>query len=252
MLNNKNFLKLYFDTIARDCGVTKNPFEGIISKGLNKESWRELNETEVDKLLAYPKGEVWVLMNLGIYTGMRLKDAALLKWSDVDLKQDKIIFIPWKTAKNQKVVHVPILPKLKKSLLWVKKQKLDDELVLPEMAASYHKSRTNLSALVKRIFVDLKITKGKVGFHSLRHTFVSTCAKAGVPMSVVQAIVGHGSPAMTRHYTHIDVESARKWLGGEKEEGSTLDIDKLFKLIDGMNAKNWSDTKNQLLKLKLD
>ena len=27
----------------------------------------------------------------------------------------------------------------------------------------------------------------KYGFHSLRHTFISWCAKAGVPLSIVQA-----------------------------------------------------------------
>ena len=246
----KNFLKLYFETVSRDCAITKNPFDGIISKSLNKESWRELNQKEVDKLLAYPKGEVWVLMNLGIYTGMRLKDAALLRWSDVDIKQGKIIFVPWKTAKKEKVVHVPILTELKKVLQWVKKQKLNDDLVLPELAASYHKSRTNLSSLVKRIFKDLKITKGKVGYHSLRHTFVSNCAKAGVPLSIVQAIVGHGSPAMTRHYTHIDVESARKWLDKDVEKKTNVDIDEVFDLIESIDESNWQTVKQKLMSLK--
>src|SRR5262249_4502530 len=44
----------------------------------------------------------------------------------------------------------------------------------------------------------------KVGFHSLRHSFVSLCAKARAPQHVVQQLVGHGSPAMTEHYTHLD------------------------------------------------
>lgn len=47
------------------------------------------------------------------------------------------------------------------------------------------------------------------GFHSLRHTFVSLCAAGGVPQSVVQSLVGHGSPAMTQHYTHIGLETAQ-------------------------------------------
>ena len=43
----------------------------------------------------------------------------------------------------------------------------------------------------------------EVGFHSLRHSFVSRCRQANAPLSVVEAIVGHSSPAMTRHYTHV-------------------------------------------------
>ncbi len=50
----------------------------------------------------------------------------------------------------------------------------------------------------------------EVGFHSLRHTFVSLQAERGTPQSTVQAIVGHGSPAMTQHYTHITNEAAQQ------------------------------------------
>jgi hypothetical protein len=49
----------------------------------------------------------------------------------------------------------------------------------------------------------------EVGFHSLRHTFVSLCRQSGAPLAVVEAIVGHASPAMTRHYTHIGEAAAR-------------------------------------------
>ena len=48
-----------------------------------------------------------------------------------------------------------------------------------------------------------------VGFHSLRHTFVSISANAGVPLVVVQAIVGHSNPAMTQHYYHKDENALR-------------------------------------------
>ena len=54
----------------------------------------------------------------------------------------------------------------------------------------------------KRALVD-------VGFHSLRHTFVSLCRAANTPLSVVESIVGHSSPAMTRHYTHTGEDAAR-------------------------------------------
>ena len=47
-------------------------------------------------------------------------------------------------------------------------------------------------------------------FHSLRHTFVSLAANAGVPLPVVQSIVGHSSTAMTRHYYHENEEILRQ------------------------------------------
>ena len=46
-------------------------------------------------------------------------------------------------------------------------------------------------------------------FHSIRHTFVSLSANAGVPLPVVQSIVGHCSTAMTRHYYHENLDALR-------------------------------------------
>lgn len=37
----------------------------------------------------------------------------------------------------------------------------------------------------------------------MRHTFITDGAEAGVPLQVMQALVGHMTPEMTRHYTHI-------------------------------------------------
>lgn len=67
-------------------------------------------------------------------------------------------------------------------------------------------------------------------FHSLRHTFVSISANAGVPLPVVQSIVGHCSTAMTQHYYHESENALRQTveaipaIGGweEREEGNSL------------------------------
>ena len=246
----KNFLKLYFNTVGNKCGVHHNPFREITTQRQKKESWRELTESETQKLKDLPRSEDWAILNIGIYTGMRMKDAAMLKWVDVNLVNEKIIFTPSKTAKSEKVVHLPILSKLKEVLLWAQGRKLSGQYVLPGMAEKYIRGRDYLSRYIRSIFDAQEITEGKIGFHSLRHTFVSECAKSGVPLSIVQSIVGHGSPAMTRHYTHIDVESARKWLEPDTESSSQPDIDKVFALAESMNKSNWQEVKKEILALK--
>jgi integrase len=40
-------------------------------------------------------------------------------------------------------------------------------------------------------------------FHDLRHSYVTRCAEAGIPLPVVQAQVGHVGIAMVEHYTHV-------------------------------------------------
>ena len=49
----------------------------------------------------------------------------------------------------------------------------------------------------------------RFGFHSLRHSYVSLSAAAGVPVHVVQSVVGHGSPEMTRRYLHHEIEGLK-------------------------------------------
>jgi len=42
-----------------------------------------------------------------------------------------------------------------------------------------------------------------VRFHDLRHTAVTTMAEAGLPDATIMAQVGHVSPDMMKHYSHI-------------------------------------------------
>jgi integrase len=47
-------------------------------------------------------------------------------------------------------------------------------------------------------------------FHDLRHTFITLMAERGVPLPVVQSMVGHMSARMTQYYTHISSNAARQ------------------------------------------
>ena len=48
------------------------------------------------------------------------------------------------------------------------------------------------------------------GFHSLRHSFASFCAEAGVPKAVLLSILGTDSEIADKYYTHVGDESQRK------------------------------------------
>ena len=104
----------------------------------------------------------------------------------------------------------------------------------------------------------------EVGFHSLRHTFVSLCREANAPLAVVEAIVGHSNPAMTRHYTHVGDLAASQAIAalpaitGEVEEmpaedkGQTELSDrdrKLESILRASTKKTWDEDRSQLLTL---
>jgi integrase len=47
-------------------------------------------------------------------------------------------------------------------------------------------------------------------FHDLRHTFVTQMVERGVPLGVIQSMVGHMSARMVNHYTHVSSGATRK------------------------------------------
>ena len=167
----------------------------------------------------------YTLFLIGIYTGLRLGDCCKLDWSSVNLEQDVIQLIPSKTRRHAHghPVTIPIHPVLRAALV---EQKAYDSKgvtgpVLPEIAEGYRRSRWWVSHEIAKIFKAANIEMSvklegrrtrtpEATFHSLRHTFVSLAANAGVPLHIVQSIVGHESTAMTRHYYHESAEALKQ------------------------------------------
>ena len=211
-----NLLTLVFRVLKNKARLTGNPWEDIQRKRITAQGRRELTIDELRNVCQSATGELRVLLALGLYSGLRLGDCATLRWAEVDLPRNMIRRIPNKTARrNPKPVIVPIHPVLKEMLeTTVPEQRA--EYVSPEIAALYMRRSDMVTDMVQRHFIACKIKphkpgtggKGKravveVGFHSLRHTFVSLCRESNAPLAVVESIVGHSSPAMTRHYTHV-------------------------------------------------
>jgi integrase len=48
-----------------------------------------------------------------------------------------------------------------------------------------------------------------LSFHSLRHSFNSAMANAGVPVEIRQKLTGHASAEMNAIYTHHELEPLR-------------------------------------------
>jgi integrase len=49
-----------------------------------------------------------------------------------------------------------------------------------------------------------------LGFHNLRHTFVTQIKMAGAQDSVARELAGHSSNLISSHYTHLPVETLEK------------------------------------------
>ena len=176
---------------------------------------------------ARPTSEWHLLFLIGIYTGLRLGDCCRLGWSNVNITQGIIQLIPKKTRRHAhgRPVTIPIHQTLGAALLEAQSpipnsQSLSGP-VLPTIAELYQRGRYLVSQELSRIFKAANIVTSvriegrrnrtpEATFHSLRHTFVSLSANAGVPLHIVQSIVGHESTAMTRHYYHENLTALQQ------------------------------------------
>jgi len=215
------FLGTICNGLALQAGLTSNPFSRIVRKDKSPEGWRNLTTEEIANVLRNAEGETRVMVVLGLYTGMRLGDVCRLSWSQVHLEipNPLIRFTPNKTKYMGKEIEVPIHSNLLSVLTdWRDASSDDSDTVVPIAAALYSHSPSSVSRKLQIFFRSCGIEtnrerkRGKrrvteVGFHSLRHSFVSLCAKNKVPRSIVMELVGHSSPSVTRIYTHYDGET---------------------------------------------
>lgn len=218
-----------FEVLHKDTGMSENPFTDAQRMARDSVTKRELDWEELAKVLGVfddpgfkvaHREELEVLFHIGAWTGLRLKDAALLRWEDVELKKNRISCVPYKTRRHGTRVRIPLHPTLKSHLERARAWE-GGEYVLPSTAEQYAKNEQTVKRRVVRVFkeagfdttVSLEGRRNPtnvLGFHSLRHSFVSFCANAGVPLASVQSIIGHTSPAMTEHYAHLNDETAQK------------------------------------------
>jgi integrase len=197
--------------------VEPNPWAEVVKKKHRPISHRALTLDELSRLLKQVEHDEWhTAVMVGAYTGLRMGDVLTLRCGEI--QAGGIVRVPMKTDRRSggKVVRVPLHPSLAAEFPeWVH-SKAESDFVLPTLAVEYQRDRSGVSRRFQCILERAGIVtseNGTVGFHSLRHTFVSMMRGAGVAESVVMSMVGHSSGAMTAHYTHTDFGAAQAAVG---------------------------------------
>ena len=209
-------------------GAAFDPWAAVRLRADDSVSRRELSLDELERLhaAAAEAGPEWrLLFATGLYTGLRLGDCCRLAWANIDLARQTIQVVPEKTRRHAhgRPVTIPIHPRLLAELkaLAADASRHGQNYVNPAVAELYLNRNWELDDRLRRIFRRANIAMSVrmagrsrrsvvASFHSLRHTFVSLSANAGVPLAAVQAIVGHTSTAMTRHDYHENEDALRR------------------------------------------
>lgn len=213
------FLRSMFKVLRTRAGLSTDVWEDIPAQDNQTEGRRNLTTKELRAICAKADGNLRYWLAIGLYTGLRLGDVVTLKWSEIDFEDHIIKRIPSKTRRKGKIITFPLHPVLEAMLKQLRAGTPASAVYLfPDDAELHAKGRS--SAITSRIqdhftACGIQTTEkptGKhrhhaivrVGFHSLRHSFVSLCAANRIPQVAIQELVGHGSPAMTALYSHAD------------------------------------------------
>jgi integrase len=282
-------LRLFFKVLAKSARIKANPFADIAPRHHLIQSKNPLTLEQLKNVIETAEGELKTLFMLGIFAGLRLADAATLQWGEVDVHRRIIRRIPRKTARSGKAVIIGLPADFAAHLDTLDRR---GPYILPETAAEYKENAPGLSRRIQKhleacgIQTTLpgtgtevqtdengkikKVHTGKravvlVGFHSLRHSFVSLHAQAGTPQAMLQKLAGHSNPMMTEHYTHLSDESALamatafpKLLAPVNGEVKTLPPAQSPRLVDAgpiharllaMTPKTWKAIRDELAEM---
>lgn len=206
--NNKGSLSSIWKILTIEAGLKENVWE--LFKGAENDSVRYRNFClDEMKLIVTNSDDFWrVAVKLSFYTGMRFKDVVFFRKSQID--GNYLSLTPSKTKRHKKDVEPFIHSELHIVLdAWIAQGNPKEDYVFPEQVKLYDTPdfRIAFGNILKKCGIKDN-DKGNVGFHSIRHTFVTMCEELGVDRKVVQSIVGHSNPLMTSHYSH-DKESSK-------------------------------------------
>jgi integrase len=208
--------------------IHTNPAErvGGIKRGKAETERRAFTMPELQKLLEIASDEWRGLILFGYYTGQRLSDLASLTWRNVDTVRKEISLVTSKTGRHQVIPianHLldfiecmpagenpmqPLFPKAYKIATKTKRISTLSNQFYALMAATglvqprQHKSHGSGRNAKRKL--------NEISFHCLRHTTTSCLKNTGTTSAVSQEIVGHDSPAISKIYTHIEMETMRQ------------------------------------------
>jgi len=211
-------LSAAFNAAARQGHITINPcgaIEPLRERTVHKSTF---TPEQVSALINIADGEWKGLILTAFYTGARLGDCANLQWKHIDLVSE-IKTIRFDQGKTGALVVTVIHPALEDYLLSLPAPASDEAFVFPSLSQRYISLLSkHFHKILERAHIEQRVIREKredtgsgrkvfaLSFHSLRHSFTSILANAGVPEELRMALTGHKERAVHQRYTHRELQ----------------------------------------------
>jgi integrase len=185
---------------------------------------------QVTELVSAADNDDWRgVILVGFYCGQRLGDCANLQWKQINLAGE-IKTVHFQQGKTGEEVIITMHPVLDRFLTALRKQRKvvplaaenDESYVFPSLAqrninplSKHFRRKIMERAGIKEHVIRERNESGSgrsvyaLTFHSLRHTFTSILANAGVTEEMRMALTGHTTRSVHQKYTHRELEALR-------------------------------------------
>ncbi|MBT3379377.1 MAG: site-specific integrase [Lentisphaerae bacterium] len=237
--------KMVFRALQDEAAMPQNPFGHIQPLSLKgKIAKRDVYTfEELTRIEKAARGQwFYPLFMVGVNTGLSEGDICTLQWQEISPDHSLITTDRNKTAAE---LRIPCMPALQKYLATLER---DGEYVFPELVRRYLTSkvvelpnggekvtfplRGGIGKALTKFLQGRETKKGRKGgigiessrviegrdrrasvrdAHSLRHTFIYLAGMNGLELPLVQSLVGHMTPEMTKMYMdHASDEAKRE------------------------------------------
>ncbi len=206
--------RTFYRYLARDHGLTHNPFQGIRSPKTAKTLPKALSPDEAARLVDLPGDESMTIRDRAMFelfysSGLRLSELTGAELGDVDF-QDGTVRV---TGKGNKTRVVPVGDLAQRALrAWLPVRAV---LATPEQSALFvgGSGRPVSARTVQRRLETWALRQGltqHVHPHMLRHSFASHVLQSSGDLRAVQEMLGHSSISTTQVYAHLDYQYLAK------------------------------------------
>lgn len=205
--------------------LVRNPLDNVNRPKHTKKEIEPLRENEVTQFLISCRGHrLEALLKIAFTTGMRKGEILGLKWTDIDWEEKTIrvqrqlqripgqglTLVHPKTSSSTRTIYIgedTILALRKHSERQYAEQQLagdkwqENGLVFPSRLGTPY-DQGALDKEFKKLLQQANLRE--IRFHDIRHTTTSLLLKQGVPIKVVQVMLGHEDISTTlRTYSHV-------------------------------------------------
>jgi len=196
-----------------------NPVSKVKKPSNDNRRNRYLEKEEAEKLLKALEMRSPQLHNISLvslHCGLRAGEIFNLTWENVNFKRDFISVTDTKSGRNR---NIPMTNEVRNMLEEVKKTSTTELVFVSSKGERIKEVSRTFDRVVEELGfnINIKDSRNKVVFHTLRHTYASWLVMSGTDLYSVQKLMGHSTMAMTERYSHLSPNHLQKAIANFEE-----------------------------------